>query len=176
MKRILVALLLVICGVSFFAPRVDADQKIVGASCVPTNKTIEEGRYQVWAGRVMFKEKATGNITLICPVSSSAKLAGIDRIMMSYLDGDGKGDQASIKAVLRGVLIREGRTAKTFDEFSVLSNEFASSTLNEATSVASKSIHNLDDAQYYYFVQVMLERKSSSVDVAFVGVMLIDTP
>lgn len=137
-----------------------------GAGCVPTGTTIQLENYLVVAGHVKFQAGKTGQITLICPVSVG--VGNVNRLGVAYIDSTGTGVGSGVRAQLRRIRKTTGNV-ETVAGFEFDSNASFPSTAAWAYRGAGVARgHTLDDFNYYYYVQVTLNRSNSS-DIASIG-------
>ncbi|MEW6367846.1 MAG: hypothetical protein AB1714_24720 [Acidobacteriota bacterium] len=139
----------------------------IGAACVVDELDVND--YEVAYEEIYFKAGVTGSIQARCNVTNPDDQGDNpvwDRLGVTFKDPDATGTGARIQAVLKKVTRSTGTssTVATFD-----SNRFAGTGWQfQATGVS----HTWDFWNYYYYVDIVLSRTSSSLDVRLSGVML----
>jgi hypothetical protein len=138
------------------------------AGCVPTGTTIHDRTHFITAGHVKFNAGATGQITLICPVSVG--VGTVNHMRLAYLDSTGTGTNSGVRAQLRRVRKTTG-SAATVPGFDFDSNaSFPSMTVWAYRGTGTS--HTLDDFNYYYFIQITLARNNTTDIASIAGVEL----
>ena len=96
-------------ALSFAAPAHAGRSTMVAATCVPGDPAIQADRYFVTAGSVKHKEKATGLITLYCPVQPTIVQGGgsYGGIFMTYTDANAPGTTGHVTAHYSASIILE---------------------------------------------------------------------
>ena len=141
-----------------------------GAGCVPVQSAIQDDLYIIVAGRIKFKPQKTGSITVMCPVSVG--VGSVNRIFVSYLDSSGPGTAAHVVAALRRIRKTDGHVSTVEDFVFNSNNESVTQYSFRGDGPSSEDGHTLDDANFYYYVQVVLVRDNSKDLVEFGGVEL----
>jgi hypothetical protein len=164
-------------ALSFAAPAHAGRSTMVAATCVPGDPAIQADRYFVTAGSVKHKEKATGLITLYCPVQPTIVQGGgsYGGIFMTYTDANAPGTTGHVTAQLLRVDYSGNFFAVTDDKIGIpalLDSNNASGT-SHYLEMGLHHTYNFDD--YYYYIRVDIDRADDST-VIFYGVGAVSIP
>lgn len=150
-------------------------------ACEPAGAPVRRDLHDSLAGKVRFREGRTGNIALICPIDGIYWFPGtghvlpLKRLQLTYRDGDGRQGSATATAAVRRVRRSDGHVA-SLGSSSVSSNDSNAPNSGRTgwqTHQSSDIGHLLDLGDYYYYVQINLQRTDADVPLAVMGVKLI---
>lgn len=136
--------------------------------CVATSTSINEERYATSA-YVTHRGTNVDPITLYCPVTYPPAVSIGYNLEVTYLDSTGTGTGANV--LVR--LFKQSRTTGASTPIaSFNSNTQASTTVNLG---AVTFVPGFDFAAYVYFVQIVMDRSSTSQTVRVYSVAIVPT-
>jgi hypothetical protein len=149
-------------------------------ACVQAGAPIVPNLYDALSGAVRFRVNQVGNIALICSIDHSTGQSGLRSLRLTYRDGDGSLGPSEVRAVVRRIRRTTGAVT-TLANSEVRSNApnapnsgptgWATHTSGSPGNVMN---HLMDLVNYYYYVQINLERTDPGVPLSVMGVHLID--
>ena len=141
----------------------------IGAGCVPAGQTTQNALHFNTAGRAKFNVGKTGEIILTCPITANIGSANI--FTMSYLDPDGPNSGAGVIATLRRMHRRTGVVSSVA---AINSNANAAVSYGMVARGLGREClgYMFDHANYDYYVQINLLRRSTLFESEFGAVSL----
>jgi hypothetical protein len=131
-------------------------------------------------GTVRFRDGRTGTIALICPITDDLDGVRLRSLRLTYRDGDGRQGPSAVSASLRRVRRSDGHIA-TLPNGGVSSNHVSAPNSGPSGWVTHQSgspgntlDHVLDLENFYYYVQINLQRSDDAVPLGVMGVHLIN--
>lgn len=177
--------LLLLCTLAYAVPSVAFAQSRVVWSCnamaaQPAGAPIRRDLHASLAGKVIFEEDRTGNIALICPILDDLDRTQLRSLRLTYRDGDGKLGPSVVTAAIRRVNRSNGNVA-TLTNGQVSSNDASAPNsgptgwaTHQSGSPGNVLNHVVDLGDFYYYVQINLQRTDAAVPLGVIGVHLIN--
>ena len=142
-------------------------------SLEPSLPSIQAGAYFQLAGRVTYKGTSTAKITLFGPIfnNSGKPIPRWNSFTMFYQDSDGTGNTASVGASL-GYLDPAGnvKNVALLDS----NQHFPSGT--GVREMSTLFTHTFDFVNNYYYIQVGLNRTTTTSAPAILGIKICEAP
>ena len=149
-------------------------------ACLPAGAPIISNRHDALAGAVRFRDGQTGNIALICPIPDDLGGTTLRSLRLTYRDADGRQGPSKVSAVIRRIRHSDGHVA-TLPNGDVSSNDTNATNsgpngwaTHQSGSPGNVLSHAIDAANFYYYVQINLQRADPAVPLGAMGVHLIN--
>lgn len=138
----------------------------VAMACVPISNTVEEGKYVTTAGRVKFKDRKSGLISFICPVTQ--ELRSGEYTLKGHTTGFG----------LPTIVLRQSEK-DNYSVINMLNADIYFGVPGNKYGTQHSGTHkqlNFDSKRFYYWVQITIKKSNNAdtgVPTAIHGVELI---
>ncbi len=144
--------------------------EVIGGLCIPDSKTVREGIYETAGFGVRFSHKRpqaarVAHIRLLCPFHHGYDLSAISSITMSFIDADGMGIGARVRAHLRRV--QKGSNAAV--TIGTCDSNTSNNTDPQQLVCKLPATHSTLGHNSYWF-EIEIESPNPAVYVEFLGV------
>lgn len=134
------------------------------AGCVVTDIAIAADRYVNTAGGIKFKGTSTGQIVATCSVPEN--LGTVVGLGMTYQDPDATQTGASVSAQLR----RSTKSTGAITTIATINSNNLTGTALQYRFITLS--HSMNSNDFWYYIQLHLNRNTSSLDPSIRGVDL----